>query len=259
MTLLRQHTGEVTGIHPSGTGHSSDVTALVECEKGPFFVKAFRNRPGGRRDSLVREELINPHVVPLSPAVLWRAEDEAWLAIGFEVIKGRPADFTPGSPDLPKVIDLLNRIGALPLPEVARDWPETRWNRYAADEAEAALFQGESLLHTDINESNLMFGTGRTWAVDWAWPTRGAGFIDAALLVFQLIGAGHTAEAAETLAAGCTAWAEADPRAIDAFAAASRRMYRRRADRYPDESWLEAMAGAALRWTEHRKVVANGH
>ncbi|WP_245667329.1 protein kinase [Actinomadura macra] len=249
----------MTNIRPSEAGNSSDVTALVECEKGPFFVKAFRNRPGGRRDSLIREESINPHVVPLSPTVLWRVEDEAWLAIGFEVIEGRPADFTPDSRDLPAVIDLLNRIGGLPLPEVARDWPETRWDRFTAGNAEAAMFQGDSLLHTDINQSNLIIGAGRTWVVDWSWPTRGAAFIDAALLVFQLIAAGHTALAAETLAAGCVAWADADPRAIDAFAAANLRMYRRRADRYPNESWLEAMVAAGRRWTEHRGVVAQGH
>jgi hypothetical protein len=99
-----------------------------------------------------------------------------------------------------------------------------------------------------------MIGEQRTWAVDWSWPTRGAAFIDPACLVVQLIAAEHTPEAAEAWAAGCTAWAGADPKAVDAFAAATVRMYWRFAKRKPDESWLTAMAVAAEEWTTYRGI-----
>ncbi|MFJ9848555.1 hypothetical protein [Streptomyces sp. NPDC101150] len=252
MALVRPHTGDLSDIRPTSRGFSSDITALVECEKGRFFVKAVRNRPGGRRNSIIRERLINPAVFPVSPALRWHAEDDAWIALGFELVEGRASDFAPDSPDLPAIVDTLNRIGELDLPEVARDWPETRWNRFAQDEADSALFQGEALLYTDINPSNLMIGEQNTWAVDWSWPTRGAGFIDPSCLVVQLIAAGHTPEAAESWAAGCKAWGEAGPRAIDAFAAANARMNRAFAERNPDASWLRAMAGAAQAWVDHR-------
>ncbi|MDS1269275.1 hypothetical protein RIF23_03075 [Lipingzhangella sp. LS1_29] len=124
--LMQPYTGDVSEIRPTSHGHMTDVTAVVECENGPFFVKAIPNRPGGRRDSLVREGAINPHVRPLSPAVLWHAEDDTWAALGFEVIDGRRANFRPGSDDLPILADLVNRIGALPLPDVAYGWTETR-------------------------------------------------------------------------------------------------------------------------------------
>jgi hypothetical protein len=164
--------------------------------------------------------------------VRWQAEDDRWLVLGFEAIAGRASDFTPGSPDLPIIVDILNRIGALPLPDIAHDWTETRWDRYT-EAADADLFRGETLLYTDIHQNNLLIGKRDTWAVDWSWPTRGAAFIDPALLVVQLIAAGHDAEAAEEWASGCRAWKAADSSAVDAFAVATLRMWRERAERNP--------------------------
>lgn len=179
-------------------------------------------------------------------------EDDAWVALGFEWVEGRASDFAPDSADLPVVVDILNRIGELDLPEVAQAWPETRWNRFAVDKAEAALLQGEALLYTDIHPSNLLIGDQNTWAVDWSWPTHGAAFIDPPCLVVQLIATGHSAESAESWASGCSAWADANPRAIDAFAAATLRMNRAFAARNPDAAWLRAMADAAQAWVAHR-------
>ncbi|WP_212909639.1 hypothetical protein [Streptomyces sp. TS71-3] len=253
--MIHPYTGDTTDIRPTERGNMSDLTALVECEKGPFFVKAMRNRPGGRRDSIVREKRINPFVQPVSPALRWHAEDEEWIALGFDLVDARPSNFKPGSPDLPSVVELLNRVGELDLPDVARDWPETRWDRFASNESEAELFQGDALLHADINPSNLLVGDQEVWAVDWAWPTRGAAFIDPAQLIVQLIAAGHCAEAAESWAAECKVWADADPKAIDAFATATVRMWRAMADRRPSEPWLAAVAAAAQVWADHRAAV----
>ncbi|MFF9566921.1 hypothetical protein [Streptomyces sp. NPDC014685] len=52
-------------------GFSSDLTAVVDCARGPFFLKAMRNRPGGRRKSLIRERLINTYLGHISPPLLW--------------------------------------------------------------------------------------------------------------------------------------------------------------------------------------------
>ncbi len=252
--LVRPHTGGQVDTEPTARGFGSDLTAVVECEKGPFFIKAMRNRPGGRRDSITRERVISPFVTSVSPALKWHVEDEHWIALGFEVVDGWPADFAPGSPDVPAVVDLVDRIGKLHLPEVARDWPETRWHPFALDESEAELFRGDSLLHTDINPSNLLVGSRGMWAVDWAWPTRGAGFIDPALLVVQLVAAGHSPDAAESQVSGCSAWVKADREAVDAFSAALLRMYRVFSDRKPEVSWLKAMVTAARFWVDHRHV-----
>lgn len=252
--LIYPHTGSVTEILLTDRGCSSDLTAVITCEKGPFFVKAMRNRPGGRRDSIIREKLINPFVQPISPAMRWEAEDEEWIALGFDLIDGRQSNFRPNSPDLPAVVGILNRIGELDLPEVAQSWPETRWDWYVTDEAEAELFRGDALLHADINPSNLLIGDGRVWVLDWGWPTRGAAFIDPAMLVVQLVAAGHTAVTAESWAARCKAWVTADPRAIDIFAAAAVRMWAERADSSPDEPCCRAMSAAAEAWAAHRGI-----
>ncbi|WP_207943688.1 protein kinase [Actinomadura sp. KC345] len=225
------------------------MTALIVGEKGEWFVKAVRNRPGGRRDSLVREGLINPFVHPVSPALLWQAESPEWIALGFEIVRGRHADLSPGSPDLPAVVDVLNRIARMEAPNIAQDWPETRWDCFSAD---AESLRGDALLYTDLNPDNLLIGEQATWAVDWAWPTRGAAHISPSLLVIQLIAAGHSAESAEEWAGGCATWASADPEAVDAFAAAALRMNRHRADRNPDTGWLRAMASATSQWGDHR-------
>ncbi|MER7049027.1 RIO1 family protein [Streptomyces jumonjinensis] len=232
----------------------SDLTAVVRCEKGSFFVKAMRNRPGGRRDSIIREKSINRFVRPISPALLWSAEDEEWVVLGFEAVNGRESDFRPGGTDLPAVVGLLNRIGELDVPDVARDWTETRWDRFATTDAETELFRGDSLLHADINPFNLLVGDHTVWAVDWGWPTRGAAFIDVAMFTVHLVASGHTAESAESWADRCRAWEKADARAVDAFAAATVRLWREMVERKPDVPSRKAMHEAAREWAAHRGV-----
>ncbi|GAA4795465.1 hypothetical protein [Streptomyces ziwulingensis] len=254
LPLIQEHTGSVAAIRRTERGFSSDLTAVVDCARGPFFVKAMRNRPGGRRESLIRERLINGYLGHISPPLLWDVEAEEWLVLGFDVVDGRSADFAPGSPDLALVVDAISEIGRLSLPPVAQDWVETRWDRFTADSLEAELFRGDSLLYTDINPSNFLVEKRRVWAVDWAWPTRGAGFIDPALLVIQLIAAEHTPGDAEKWAERLPSWREATSQAVDAFAAANLRMYRASVDRKPDVDWLKAMVDACQEWANHRGV-----
>ena len=249
--LIRPHTGAIIGARATEAGHTSDVTAVVDGTAGRFFVKAVRNRPGGRLESLAREGAINPFVQPISPRVLWRADNDDWVVLGFEFVQGRHADITPGSPDLPHLVDVLNGIAALPLPEIAANWPETRWDHHTG---RPGLFRGDALLYTDVHPSNILIGDQAAWAVDWAWPTRGAAFIDPALLVLQLVVAGVPPGEAEGLASGCTAWCDTDPEAVDAFAVANTRMYAAASARDPGASWLTAMATAASAWAAHRGV-----
>ncbi|MEV6758445.1 protein kinase [Streptomyces sp. NPDC051214] len=254
LDLIRPSTGEIFDAQPAARGFSSDVLTLIDSDLGRFFVKGIKNRAGGRRDSLLRERIINPSVHPLSPRLCWHAQNDQWIALGFEQLNGRPSNFAPNSPDLPAIMQLVNRIGEIPLPAAAELWPETRWDRFASDPHEAALFKGDSLIHGDINPGNLLIGDTGSWVVDWAWPTRGSALIDPALLALQLIAAGHSPQDAETWTSQCTAWTHSDPAAIDAFARANLRMYRKRAKRYPDQTWLAAMETTARAWTDYRQA-----
>ncbi|WP_433890090.1 protein kinase [Streptomyces sp. CA-111067] len=252
--LIRPHAGEIVSVERTKRGFSAEFTGLIDAEHGRFFVKAVRNRPGGHRASLYREWVINPAVQPLSPAIRWTARDDEWIVLGFEAVEARHARFEPGSPDLPRITGALKEIAHVTVPDEARGWAETRWDRFAGGEAEAGLFRGDTLLHTDINPSNILVGARAVWLVDWAWPTLGAAFIDPAILALQLVAAGHSAESAESWAAHCPGWTDADPRAIDAFAVAQLRMYQGLVERRPDQEWLGAMVTAAREWLAHRSV-----
>ncbi|HVB46302.1 MAG TPA: hypothetical protein VNF47_26840 [Streptosporangiaceae bacterium] len=147
-------------------------------------------------------------------------------------------------------MDTVNAIGAIECPDLARDWRETRWDRFTD---QASMFEGDALLYTDINPDNLLVTDNGVSVVDWSWPTRGAAFIDPACLAVQLVAAGHTPDEAEQWAQRCTAWQSADPEAINAFATATVRMYRHFESRDP-APWRRAMTRAVTTWAVHRSM-----
>lgn len=254
--LIEPHTGPVTEAVRTQRGFSSDYTVIIRGNAGDVFVKAVR-ADSRQASSIEREAAVNPFVRDVSPGLLWQARNDHWLALGFEYIPGtRHASFKPGSPDLEAAAHVLNRIGKIPLPDVALGWQETRYDRYA-DDGTAELFRGNALLHTDINPDNLLIGPSGdvTAVVDWAWPARGAAWMDAACMIVQLISAGHGAAEAEEWAGHCSAWTDADPSALDAFAVALVHMYRRFAEMDP-APWRTAMTEAAEAWAQRRGISA---
>ena len=92
---------------------------------------------------------------------------------------------------------------------------------------------------------------GTAWIIDWAWPTRGAAFIDPACFLLRLMLGGHTAAQAEAWAAQCDSWAAAPDKAIDAFALACARLYAEIAYEDP-QPWKQRLATAARDWARHR-------
>ncbi|WP_143832059.1 protein kinase [Nocardiopsis sp. CNR-923] len=171
--------------------------------------------------------------------------------VGFDAIDARATDFTPGSEDLPVVIDTVNRACGVSLPAMlAKEWEETRWDRFATDE-ERSLLKGDTLIHTDVHGRNLLIDTGgRGWLVDWEWPTAGAAVIVSGCLAVQLVSAGHSPASAQEWVARTLSWQEATPEACAGFARVNARMSRWFAE-MRGENWLKAMAEAADRWCEH--------
>ncbi len=247
--LIEQHTGPILEEARTPRGFTSDYTGIIRAASGRVFIKAARD-PGRLVSSLEREAAINPALRHISPALRWQARGSGWLALGFQHAPGIHASFTPGSPDLPAVTRAIGRIATITLPPVAQDWRESRYDRYA--NGTSALLAGGTLLHGDINPDNLLIGPdGDATIVDWSWPTHGAAFIDPACLAVQLIAAGHTPSQAEGWAARCTAWRDADPAAVNAFANATLRMYQR-FEQLDPQPWRKAMTAAAAAWAEHR-------
>ncbi len=247
--LIHPHTGNIDRAKPTSAGYGAATTGLVESAQGRFFVKA---TPRGSRnlEAAQREAAVNPFVRSVSPVIRWQAENDDWFVLGFEAVEGRNTNFLPESTDLPTVINIVNRVTAVPLPEVAREWQETRWDRFTTD-VERELLRGDALTHTDIHGRNILISGDQSWLVDWEWPTRAAAAVMPSCLAVQLVSSGHPPEAAQSWVSKCTAWQEASEESVAVFARADARMHRWFAKLRPEEKWLEEMADAAEAWAAH--------
>ena len=196
--------------------------------------------------------MINPHVRAVAPRLLWHDQAAGWDVLAFEYIGGaRHADCRPGSPDLPRVIGAMHQLAAISCPDLPVKQARQRWAAYVDREADLDLLDGDALLHTDFNPLNILLGPERTWIIDWAWPTRGAAFIDAACFLIRAMAAGHSASQAEALAATCPGWQQAPSAAIDIFALASARLYHEIARDDP-QPFKQRLAAVADEWACHR-------
>jgi len=218
-TAVAVHTGAVHAARTAGTGINSGIAAMINTERGSFFVKGVPIDHSQARTQQ-READINPHLPLGSPWLLWRVRTAGWDLLGFELLHGRTADFSPGSPDLTKVVDALDRLARTPCPAIPLKDVAQRWAPYT-DPAALHLLHGEHLLHTDMAPHNVLVGDHGAHLIDWAWPTRGPAWADPAVWVLRLLEAGHTPEQADTWAARLPAWRAAPPAAVAAFADAN--------------------------------------
>lgn len=235
-TAIQARTGPIEHVCAVSEGTNSAFAAVLHTSGGRVFVKGIRTD----HPSVVaqqREAAINPHVRTLAPALRWHLNEVAgWNVLGFEHIEGRHPDYRPGSADLPIVVDVIQALGAIPCPDTSIRDAGKRWAPYLDRPAAVELFAGDTLLHTDYNPENILItpdGTARL--IDWAWPTRGAAWIDPCCLLLRLIAAGHTAPTG----------------ALDTFTLASARLWQEIADNDP-QPWKQRMARAAREWADAR-------
>jgi hypothetical protein len=168
-----------------------------------------------------------------------------------EGLKGCHADYTSGSPDILAVTSLMTMLGGIRCPYEPVKHAPHRWRGYVDDPRDLDWLDGDRLLHTDWNPSNVLITGGRGLLIDWAWPTRGAGWIDQACLIIRLIAAGHTPPSAENVVHDVPAWQEAACEGLAAFAEACARIWQEIADAdFAD--WTQHMARAAHKWQRHR-------
>ena len=250
--LVTTRTGRIEHVEPVGEGYSPATTAVVTGEHGTVFVKAVPDRPGGRLEEVMRQAQISPHLDGLSPALLWQARDRGWYALGFEVLTSRPSDFTSKSPDLPLVVQTLDRINELTVPEVAAEWWETRWDEFLT-KAEQKLLRGDHLAHTDLHPHNLVVGREGMWVLDWAWPTRASAVVTPSTLAVQLVSAGQDPGEVEKLLASSSSWGRLDQDALVVFARADAELQTSFAERWPEAGWMREMADAAKAWHSYLK------
>jgi hypothetical protein len=249
--LIEVHTGPVRAARTVTGGLNSQLAAVLDTADGPLFVKGLRtDHPGVVRQQ--REAMINPYVLPLAPQLRWQAEGAGWNLLAFAYIVGaRHADYSPGSADLPAVVQVINRLQRIRCPDLPVKRAEQRWAAYVDDDTDLGLLAGRTLLHTDFNPLNVLMTTDGGWIIDWAWPTRGAAFIDPACLLLRLMLGGHTAAQAEAWAAQCPSWGKTPHEAINVFAIACARLYDEIARDDP-QPWKKRFAAVAQDWAEYR-------
>ncbi|WP_416966135.1 hypothetical protein, partial [Streptomyces sp. Agncl-13] len=250
---VEARTGPIYATATADKGLNSEVAATLDTRAGRVFVKGM-NTDHPRAWTQNREATINSSVAPLAPRLLWRINDGTWDLLGFEHVEGRPADYRPQSDDLPLVAEAIITLSGVRAPiDLELKHIEQRLAEYIDDPDDADLLRGETLLHTDWHPDNVLISNNAARVVDWAWPTRGAVWIDAACWVVWLTSAGHSPADAEQWAAKTPAWSTAPRRALDVFATAQERLWAGIAADAPEVVWIQDVAAAAARWAAYRR------
>jgi hypothetical protein len=237
--LIEKFTGPVTTARETGEGFNSEVAVIVN-ER--YFVKGLR-QDHPRAWTQHREREINPCIRHVSAALEWHTEADGWNLLGFQYLPGRKPDYRPGSPDLALITDTIARLPAAPAGLNLKQ-AEQRWSAYSQH---VGLYAGNHLSHTDWSPGNVLIADDAR-LVDWAWPTRGAPWIDPACWTVWLIASGHTPAQAEGRAAEVPAFAHAPRHAVTAFSAAQAAMW----DDIGDDAPHPGLAAAAADWQKHR-------
>lgn len=253
-TAIEERTGPVLKIEASPEGFNSEISARVSSQTGTCYLKGLRaDHP--RAWTQRREAEVAPYLRGIAPTLLWHLDVEGWHLNAFEALSGHHADYTPGSPDLPKVAAILRRLGDVPCPDIELRHAEQRLHRYVARSSQAEFFAGPALLHTDLNNANVLVDDERALLVDWAWATRGAAWLDAGYWVIWLMAAGgHTPQAAEEWASRVPAWQTAPREGVRAFADANANVWEEIAGPDPDP-WTRRLLDAAQDWSAYRSGI----
>jgi hypothetical protein len=274
-TAIQEQTGPVVDVRSAEVGLTSGVAAHLTTAQGAvFFVKAAPSA-APVAGHLLRERAANqvlPAGVP-APQLPWTADVADWHVLLFEHAPGHEADLSPGSPDVPAVMDAIAAI-SVPCP-----WPDapsitgkaTALLRQAEaliaeSPAEYACYEplvkaldldeldGPVLLHADLHAGNLLVDGNQCRIVDWSMACHGAPWVDVALLVQRLIDASHTPADAEQVAARVPAWSSAPVDAVTSLAAVRTLFSTRMADAGPPHLRAKRLrtAAAGRAWVEYR-------
>jgi hypothetical protein len=251
---IEARTGRIAHVRVATAGQNSPLAAIIDTSDGKVFVKGM---PSGHRRVITqaREAAVAPLVKEISPTLLWRFDEAGWNVLGYEYAPGRHADYTPGSPDLDRLVHLMDALSAIKVPDDPGPFKraEDRWKLYVDDPESASAFAGPILTHSDWTPDNVLVSAHRAWLIDWAWPTLGAAWTDPACWILRLMASGgHTAPEAEGQACRVQAFQAADPANIDLFAVANVRLWDEIAQSSAS-AWAEDMAQAARAWFAYRQ------
>lgn len=249
---IEECTGPLLKVAPVSEGLNSAIALRVHTENGTFYVKGLRDDHRWVWTQK-READVNPYLAGIAPTLHERIEAAGWDLLIFEALDGHHADYTTGSPDLPKVVDLLTRLGEIRCPQVGLRPVADRLQKYAEHPDDLRYFTGDALLHTDLNNANILVGDERAHAVDWAWASPGAAWLDAGYWVPWLMAAGrHDPASAEQWARKVPAWHTAPAEAITAFARATANVWEEIGSSIDPSPFIARMVVATRQWAKYR-------
>ncbi|WP_176406348.1 hypothetical protein [Actinomadura sp. BRA 177] len=155
-------------------GRRSALALVGRTRTGRVFFKGAPLEDERAVAQLDREAAVAPHVAAIAPALVCDVTAAGWRLLEFEHVEGRRANYSPDSPDLDAVLDVLAALDVLTVPDdVGLMWFEGRWSDYAVAPQRLSRLAGIALLHTDLNRGTSSRGkTAQRWSTG-AWR-RGA-------------------------------------------------------------------------------------
>lgn len=161
----------------------------------------------------VRKLAALPGDVP-APRLRWWHDDDLWVILGFDFVDGHSPRRPWHEQELDRCLDLLEVVADVltPAPAVlatetleaevgpfAELWGHVRATRPELahlDEASAmaaeatSRLSGDTLVHLDVRDDNLIVGANQVWLCDWNWPVVGPAWVDSISLLVQARGDG---------------------------------------------------------------------
>jgi aminoglycoside phosphotransferase (APT) family kinase protein len=211
----------VANAESAGAGYTPGFASTLTATNGRrIFVKAASKKAQRVFADCYREEIRKlrqlPHGLPV-PKLLWSHEDDLWVVLALEHVSGSNPSRPWQGDQLAVCLDTLEVLAdALtppPMklatfaddlaPEVAC-WDYVRQvqpDRPHLEEAAAlaahvgTVTGGNTLVHTDVRDDNLLVDGSTAVLCDWNWPVVGAPWIDTVMLLSSAAGDGMDADA----------------------------------------------------------------
>jgi len=211
----------VVDARSAGSGYTPGLASVLTGADGrKIFLKAASKKAQRPFAAAYAEEIRKLRSLPSQlpvPRLLWSYEDDLWVVLALEHVDGRnPA--RPWRPDeLEASLDTLERIAQVLTPSpldlstfahdfddflagwdhvrrTAPQWPHLDEAAGLAARLEQAT-AGNTLVHTDVRDDNLLLSDGKAYLCDWNWPVVGAAWIDTVTLLITAFGDGVDADA----------------------------------------------------------------
>lgn len=211
----------VLAAESQDSGYTPGFASVLTCADGSrHFVKAASSKAQRAFAESYRAEARKLAALPrgVPAAHLEWALDGDWMVLCTSYVAGRAPQRPWRAADLDRCLDTLEEVAdqLTPVPEGLllddlvddfADWPEL-WDHVRATRPDlphleeaaglatraAAVITGDTVVHTDVRDDNILLTEDGVVLCDWNWPARGAAWLDTLFLLLGPRGDGLDAE-----------------------------------------------------------------